>query len=69
MVLVEDPARILEAKVLTSAVSRGETKGICRKSLQMNVGIGETLARYLNEFLHELVILLTTDSALSKAQI
>lgn len=35
----------------------------------MNVGIGETLARYLNEFLHELVILLTTDSALSKAQI
>lgn len=35
----------------------------------MDVGIGETLPRYLNELVHELVVLLSSGSLLSKAQI
>lgn len=35
----------------------------------MDVGVRETLACYLNELVHEFVILLTTDPGLSKTQI
>lgn len=35
----------------------------------MDVGIGETLLRYLNELVHKLVILLSSGSVLSKTQI
>lgn len=35
----------------------------------MDVSIRETLPCYLNELVHEFVVLLTTDSALSKTQI
>lgn len=40
-----------------------------RVTLQMDVGVRETLPCYLNELVHEFVVLLTTDPALSKTQI